>query len=443
MSRGTLWHFVGYFCLLLTLGVFVRDIASQPPLTANIHSFIQYVQMGDPKSFASGALDVHRNGWFTLPNRWLIHLWPPGFMVLEASILSVLGEQAPFMIVLLALACLFQAFMLVTLRRLLLPLVPAVAASLLPLVPYAFPVTRVFLLEPSGLILGESFAIGFYITGALLLFLSYQERRLMGAVAGGLFLGLSAYFRSNYGTLLVMTTALAVPILLWLLVRYLRETPQSAARPVLRQALKTVVIGIVAANALMLPWRIHNQLWDGKMAWVYTPEEEAKNNFMTTEELMSLNAGWVVAGGGNVACLVAPELCGQRDPKLFYPTFFKHMGPWMSRKYALLDEYWFHAIENWANPLRRPTIGEWVANGLNLLFLLAAFPLMWLTRRHPMAPVLLWVLGSFFACFWAVFTLAHLECRYMFVVKIFAVVGTILLASMAWHERTERRRTAV
>ena len=433
--RSSVLHFIAYFCILLLLGVFVRDLAGQPALSSTIHTFQEAIYLGDPRYFASGALDVFRNGWFTPENQWLINLWPPGFMLLEASILGILGEQAPLIAVLLIMSALLQAFWMTVLHHLLRPLIPALAASFLPLLPFAFPVTRQFLLQPTGLVLGEAFALGCFMAAVLLVILSARAGRLWVAIAAGFFLGLSAYFRSQYGTMVTMYTLGALPIALWLGWR-LRRLPQDASRRApMRLSLKTLLLVVVAAHATMLPWRVYVKMELGRTSWVATQQLVAQNGLTSSEDLLKAGAGWIVRGGANVACLVAPEYCGQKDPALYYRAFLEHPFEWTYRKAILLDDYWFAALSDWTEPTSPPKLSDWIANILLLVVMMAILPLLWLIRREREAVLHVWILGSFFGCFAGVFTLVHLETRYFYLIKVFVVVLTTLLAAAAWYRR--------
>ena len=428
-------HYLAYFGILLLIGLFVRDLNGQPPLSSTIHSFQPIIKMGDPKYFAAGALDVFRNGWFTSDYRWLINLWPPGFMLLEAGILWVFGENAPFIAVLLVLSALLQACWLTIFRQLLRPQVPAVAASLLPLLPFAFPVSRQFLLQPTGLVLGEAFALGCFLTAVLLLVRSVRTERVGGAIAAGCLFGLAAYFRSQYGTLVTFFTLGALPLGLWLGWRIRRLPADSGRRVGAKASLKTILLALVAAHAIMVPWRAYAMLELDRTTWVATQELVAQNALTPSEELYRKGGRWIVRGGGNLACLLVPEYCGQDEPSLYYRAFLEHPFEWMSRKASLLDDYWFAPLREWMEPKSRPSRGDWVANTLLLLFLVALLPLSWRVRRERDALVQFWILASFFGCFAALFTMVHLETRYFYPIKIFAVVATTLLAASAWSRR--------
>ena len=44
-----------------------------------------------PTYFATAAIDIAENGWISSYNDWIFNLWPPGFVLLEASIIKVAG----------------------------------------------------------------------------------------------------------------------------------------------------------------------------------------------------------------------------------------------------------------------------------------------------------------------------------------------------------------
>lgn len=435
LNRASRLSFLAYFAILLAIGVWVRDFSPQPDLLATIHTFGASTGMGDPTSFASGALDIYRHNWFTPATQWLISLWPPGFMVLEGFILKIFGENAPFIAVLLVLSALLNALMLSTFRRFLLPLVPAIAAFLLPLVPFCFPVARMFLLQPTGLTMGEAFAVPLFVMAALLTMLATRERRLTTAILGGVSLALATYFRSQYELLVVVLSACALPTMAWLYLRSRWKGIDAGLRAQAWTSLKTIALVLVAAHVVMLPWRVHNKIVSNRVSWVATQDLVAANSLKTSEALRNNYGGFIVEGGGNLACILEPTYCGQTDQALVYRALFNHPGEWYARKLSLIDDYWFAATTDWVTPRSDPSLGENLSNWLLLLYIFAIAPLLWLTRRNPTATASVWLLGSFFICFFAIFTLVHLEARYFYLIKIFSTVGGIALACEAWSRR--------
>ena len=125
-------------------------------------------EMGDPGSFATAAIDIAENGWISNSNKWIFDLWPPGFILLEAFILKLLGSDAPVVLILQILAAALFSVVLLLLYDFLIETFNSKIAFLLPLAIFAFPVSRVFLLQPTGVTLGESFSIGFFLISILL-----------------------------------------------------------------------------------------------------------------------------------------------------------------------------------------------------------------------------------------------------------------------------------
>ncbi len=163
---------------MLSFAFWVRDIPNQQDAFNTIQQLINASKMGDPASFATAAIDIAANGWISSTNEWILNLWPPGFILLEALIIKVMGINAPVILVLQILAAGLFSIVLVQLYTQLKNSVNSRLAFILPLLIFAFPVSRVLLLQPTGISLGESFAIGFFLLGALLAF-KYSHNKLI------------------------------------------------------------------------------------------------------------------------------------------------------------------------------------------------------------------------------------------------------------------------
>lgn len=440
MRRPGLAPFLSYFICLLLIGAFVRDTASQPSLFVTIHEFLKLpLGLGDPLSFAAGALDIYKYNWPTPGSYWLIHLWPPGFMLLEGWILKVFGENAPFIAVLLVLSSLMCAVMLSVFRHVLLAFVPATVATLLPLLPFCFPVTRQFLLEPMGLVLGETFSVSFFVTGVLLLWLAATERKLKTAIFAGLLVALSAYFRSQYEIIVVLMTACALPLALWAFLALRRKAAKPEARAQILASVKAIAVMLVAAHVFMAPWRIHNKIEANSSSWVQTQDLTYKYLVTTDAELLAEGGYFVQHGGGNLACVLDPSVCGKPEKALILGVFLRHMGEWLRIKIALLPEYWFARLSEWGVPNVAAGLGDNVANGLALLCLLAIAPLLYLGRRAPGSEVLTWLFSSVFMFFFLIVVLIHYEIRYFYIFKVFAIVTAVVLGCRLWHQLKTQR----
>ncbi len=309
LTRKHLLWFFFYFSVAASIGLFIRDVHRQPSLFATINNFMLSgsVPAADPNSFATGALDIYRYGWFKEDNQWLIRLWPPGFMVLEGLVLKCFGVEAPFILILIVLNSIFLGFLLLVFRAHLLRVVPVKAASMLPLLPLFLPVTRFFLLQPGGIILGEAFSIVFFLTAMFLIPLAIRNRSWGEAIPAGLLLALSAYFRSNFELLVTFLTLMAALLVLSYYLLF-RNWIRRVDRDIMSCFIRTVVIVLSVANAAMVPWRIHNYYHSGNFSWTQTPNIEYRNAGLTDEQLTDNNGFFVVRGGGNLACKLRAQL---------------------------------------------------------------------------------------------------------------------------------------
>ncbi|WP_321948498.1 hypothetical protein [Paraburkholderia sp. J10-1] len=436
----SLAYFVIAFILLLVIGLTVRDGGGQPHFLADINHVLDGTHdMSDPGSFALGAKDIYLHGWFTAVNMWLIHLWPPGFMLLEGAILKVFGPETPVVLILQILASACLAAMMLLQRMLLKPMIGALPASILPLSILLLPVARQFLLEPLGVVLGETFSVSLFISSVTLVVLALQRRQVRWAIVGGICLALAAYFRSQFELLVLAYTALAIPLAAWLVIG-LRGTRSDAQRTARRFMLRAVIAFVITAQLLMLPWRIHNKIDAGSFRWVQTMDVVASNSLSTNQYLLEKNGGFVIEGGGDLSCKFEPSYCGKTDTHFFFSAFVRHFPEWEKVKISLAPKYWFSSLKN-TGILRFPaTKLDIVWNAILLIFTVAIVPLQIAIRRHSWSPLLLWINLSFFSPFFVVFSLVAFEARYFYLVKIFGFSMCMLLACLTWTLQTSQRR---
>lgn len=435
-SLPIVWLFCSYFVCLLLIAL-VRDLAGQPPLSAPIEG-IAFRTMNDPHSFATAALEIHRHGWVTPGSMWILHLWPPGFVVLEAVVLNLFGESAPFVGILMALSALAGACMLTAGQRCLALYVPSRWSVLLPLLPFLFPVTRLFLLQPVGLILGEGFSVMFFLTAVFLLVQALSKRSVWGVVGSGAFMAASAYFRSQYELIVSAMSIFSILIVgIWLSRR--RSRAGTAARDAVQ--LKFTVLGIAAsmlvANALMVPWRIHNYLDIKRFGWVQTQELVIRNSLTPVPKLLEAGGRFVVDGGGHLACSFEPSYCDSPDARLFYKAFAKHAASWFLYKVRILPVFWFSSMEGFPDPNTVKVPWDVVSNLFILACMIATVPLLWLTRRRKVFIPMAWISLSFYSCFFVIFTLVQFEMRYFFLMKIFSLYSALLLGCALLREQRD------
>jgi len=440
--RSSALHFAGYLALL---GVLALLCARWTPglhwgmSAAEIAAATARSGAHDPGSFITGAQDIARYGWVTPQNYWLVHLWPPGFMLLQGALLRVLGEGTPILVPLLLLALLCSAAWMVLLREVLRPRMPLPAATLAPLVPFAFPVAPFVLFTPLALSLGETFSISFFLGAFLLVLLARRTASWWQAVSAGLLLALSAYFRSQFEVLVAVLTLGAGVVLAASVLAFLRKRKGLVDRNTLR----AVLVSVAVAHLAMLPWRIHNYLEAGTAGWVQTSTVIAINSLTPEAELLRLGGHFVVEGGGHLACKLEPSFCGQKDQEFFYRAFFMHPVEWIVEKARRLPPYWLAPSlpSSLSSVDVAPAWYDILANLVLLGCIVASLWRLWRIRREAEFAVQAWFQLSFYVALAGVYTLAHFEGRYFYLPKIFSVVALLtLLPSRADPSKNEVNR---
>jgi hypothetical protein len=421
-----------YFVLLLLMAIWARDIPGQFDAShMTLQGVIQTSTMGDPASFAKAALDIAENGWLSSSNDWIFNLWPPGFVLLEALIVKLLGQQAPVLVVLQVLAVLLHTAVLLQLANFLKRVVNTRLAYILPMLVFLFPVSRVFLLQPTGISLGESFSIGFFLVGFFLMLQASSKNSTTVAICSGVFLALSAYFRSQFEIILL---ALAFwTLMISLVYRFVAMAKPGKATWLVTNS-KAVVVAIVTAHAVMLPWRAYHWIYQGSPQWVQTASVTFGNAVQTSDFLEKHQGGFVVEGGGNLVCRIDPSTCGDvvNAKGHFIKTFFANPFEWYTLKLEVIGKYWYSSIRNWSSVGAAPSSMDVIINGV-LLLALCLVPMFLFSRtvriREYFLALLLMNL-SLYSAYLLIFTAQQFEVRYFYFPKIIGVIFFILLASI-------------
>lgn len=424
-----------YFLILLGIAFWIRDLPNQPnAFKTTIRQLIEQSTMGDPASFATAAIDIAKNGWISSANDWIFNLWPPGFMLLEAVILATLGPNVPIILVLQVLAAGLFSTVLVLLYGILRTRVANIFAVSLPLLIFTFPVARVFLLQPTGISLGESFAVGFFL---LFIFLALHAKMINSisyGVCAGLCLALSAYFRSQFEFILLVLTGWGVLLGIGV---YLNELRNRSNSPFVKSSVKTIAVVLLVAHAATMPWRAYHWTYQDKPYWVATASVMIKNSVMSSAYLEKVGAGWIVEGGGNLVCRIDSATCGDtiNAKNLFITTFLKNPLEWLSLKISLIGKYWFSSIQNWTAVEFKSTLIDFFINGFLLAGLVVTIILLGSRGlRSGGAWVLLaWINISLFSAYGLIFTFAHFETRYFYFPKIAIII--MLLISLSQYSR--------
>jgi hypothetical protein len=317
--------------------------------------------------------------------------------------------------------------------------IPLLLAICLPLLIFVFPVTRIFMLEPDGVSLGETYSIGFFLIFVLLALSSIEEKSLWAAVGAGVSLALAAYFRSQFEILLTMLTLCGVFLIVF---RFLISKKQKQ-KTRFGFFEKSVLCALFFANLTTLPWRMYHFKNHNSFKWVHTQSLTFQNALKSNEHYSKvLGGGLITEGRGNLVCIIDPTTCGQTTDagKIFFKTFLLNPIKWYTLKGEVIGKYWFSAADEWGAPGLVSTFLENLANSVLLLLALASVLMLFLKRLRSQAcwPTLLWIHGGFLSAFLLIFTFAHFEVRYFFFPKIFFVFMAVLEFSLFFG----RKKTA-
>jgi hypothetical protein len=431
-----------YISVLFLIVLFARDIPDQPAIGSNIKSIMSPPNAHsyqDPLYFANGALDLYYYGWFRQENLYLIRLWPPGFMMLQAALLHLFGVDAPIVLLLGGLSAVLFAAVLMVARRYLALYLSVSLASGIPLLIFSIPLVRLFVLEPIGLVFGEAFSIGFFLIALALIAISGHSRSKVAAASAGICFGLAAYFRSQYELLVNFLTLFAFA---WFFIAITtRFVWRRSHQHRLGTSVSLALIAVLFAQLVMLPWRVFNLLDPNvrSLAWVQTQHLEYRNNGMTDEQLYKINAGWIVQGGGNLGCKIDAKYCGRSDARSFYSSFMQNFIDWYRQKIPVWKKYWFSSNLNFAGTGGASSTTEFTANVIFLVCLFAIWPLLWLSRQSPEAQMLVWFTMSQQVAFFLLLTFVHLETRYLYLLKIESLFTALLLIGPLVNTYCRRR----
>jgi hypothetical protein len=417
--------YVTYFLILAALAIGVRDVPNQlDPYRTTLAEIARATNLGDVESFAKAASDIAAGGRVLPEHDWVLKYWPPGFVLLEAGVTRLFGLEAPILFVLQILAALAWAAFSTLFFDLLRERVNSSLAFAAPLLLFLLPMPRLFLLQPVGLGFGETFAIAFFLIALLYAIRGVKESDLRTAGKAGVFLALAAYFRSQFEIFLLALTG-------WAVLLAFSERKFAWLRPREGKPVARILIAVlVVAHVTTLPWRIYHWVNQGSPKWVQTDTEAFKNQVLSRESLNKVGDGFVVEGGGNLACRIDPATCGRvaEAKALTLRTLLHHPVEWYRLKYSVFWPYWMSSHFNIWNISNPPLKRDFVWNGLYFFsILIAAAALFSMRVRHEREwPVLLWSHLAVASANVLIFTFQQFEVRYFYFPKIYGTVFAIL-----------------
>lgn len=420
-----------YFSFLLLLSFFYSDDGGEyGSIFVGINDILNSKYFGDPKYHLTAALDIANNGWIGVNNDWIFNLWPPGFAFLEAVIIKIFGENVPLILILQLIISAIFAIICTLLFYILNKRINVFFALILPLIFFIFPVFRIFLLGQFSVSFGEPFSIAFFILFILFAVQSLdQKNSIKYAVLAGLFLGLSTYFRSYFGTIQAFLSILGLVLMLYvLMINFFKNSKNIEYKVFIRN----IFLIVFVSNLIMLPWRIYHLKYQNSLKWVFTGDLMIQNQLRSSDSF--LNGGeWLLIGGANTACRVDKAICDKVDEdskKLVIKTWITNPVEWYNIKFEIIDEYWFSEIKNWTKPKVYENVDfNKIFNFIVLIIIIISILYLFINKNSKTNDnlLLIWIYFSLILSYMAIFTFAHFEVRYFYFPKIIAIYILILI----------------
>jgi hypothetical protein len=289
-----------------------------------------------------------------------------------------------------------------------------------------------------------------------------SERASFGWAGGvGLMLGVSAYVRSQSDALgwIMMAVLVGWGALTLIRITWRKRKAASGQAPTSgvptrtwQRKLLLLLTCAIAFQLVTIPWRIYaeNELRPGSYAWSQSRQLWAET-WIPDRVFVDRNLEWVLAGSPGTACKVDPGTCEEiaayelRQPQPYWGESRYDGAEYRRlafRAFATSPiEFSLHRV----NGLRKvwfwePTYGsgnEFVQNGFFALAVIAALGLsarrLW--RSGPDLVSLMYP-GLFLASMLP-HVLVHYEARYLFTVKLVAVVAVFVLFALDQRDRSD------
>jgi hypothetical protein len=287
-----------------------------------------------------------------------LSLWTPGLPALHALLILFFGLQVnpiPFFYFFLIIiwSIIFTKYFISILNIKNIP----VKLILIILLFYALQseVINYFFLK-QGLIMSEGISSSIFILSLILLYELNEKDNLKKLFFAAIILTWSAITRATIDLFVSMILMSYFALLFFQCFSKIKKhdlsTLFSASKP------KGLFIVIIMYSLLLLPYRIlaHNA-WGGIN--LVNPKVNWAHSWMPDNYLNSINAGWLISGGGNIPCHLNSKICDQiyleeshnefpyvNDRGDYYrnltlQTIFENPWLWIKNKYLIFIKYWF------------------------------------------------------------------------------------------------------
>lgn len=401
---------------------------------------------GDAGSYLTGALALVRDGTVGPEHAWILNLWPPGMVVLDAAVIA--WSPLPFAVTVALLTAVawgltltLLTWRLIRTRR---AILFVVAGELLVL---ATPPFQTWMLD-EAFIYSDGFAAAALISGLTILVLrglAYGGKALWirDGVLAGILLAIAVYFRASNNIVPIAIGGLAIVLFV---VWFIRRARRQARENLLRHS---VLLGVTTLTvlALLAPYAALTLARYGRLQPTMTDEVMYELQWRDP----STQPTWLADAGVPLGCTLDPELCADflaeygGPPPLsearaaLVTAIVTHPIPWVMDRVSVVVKQWFRddygvrSVVDFDEDATIPVSASWNPNipmGLFYLGMLVATLILAirLARRGHWA---LLVIPLAAAALLAPFAIAHVEVRYLIPLKLIGLLAPTLW--LAWR----------
>lgn len=424
------------------------------PALTSAASLIPQLGASDAGSYLGAALDL-QDGQITTEYLWVLNLWPPGMPLILATMIKLGGGASP-VIPMIVLICLLWSAVFTVLASIVLKRRGYVLMALFAVVWLLSPVFTGWTIQ-RGVLGSDGLATAIaalVAIGLMQIVTSTRSTRLWWLHFVGLGIGFAALAHLRIMWFYALPAAMLVlAAIAGARMAYLRLAKKQRGLGDEKRAYLGWLVLFATFVALCTPWTVIGavKLHPGSLSWSQGDYQFAQL-WMSDDDLVDIGGSFLVAGGANWACDLAPSECAQialqedesahpygGDP----PNTFTHLRN-EAFSVALTHPGEFAAnrsdftVRTWLS-----TPGEGVGSFTNvgfgvatlLAFAAALGILLYRSRRSAAALCLFLVLGANMAILW----LTHFETRYVVPLQAISMV-VVVFAALPLEQRLWSRR---
>ena len=394
----------------------------------------------DKASYSKGALSIFENGWFGQDKMWMINLWPPGFFVIQAAILFIVGVETNVVVGLKIVTCLVWSLAFFSMSAILYSSFRKKFVFLVPLIFLFFPLFHIFFKRE--VLHTEPISIGLLCCGFGFSVMALDSGQRVNSSIAGLMFALAAYIRNSMEFFMLVFCVIAIIYTLLICIVKLFSKSVNCNTGLIPAKLHAVFIVIAVFMLVTIPYRIYRYQTVNSISWTSVLTFAAQ--WIPSKHYEGGPGQFLINGQCNTACLLDPDLCeriylneiqhaypysGNNDytvsdfRRLALFTFLSNPIKWVLVKAQILPKFWFSS--------------GYFENLVYAIFLLCAiiYSLYGLaTCKHEAVSLL--ILSFIFANI-ATLIFFHVETRYFYPPKmLFAYLAPIIVAKSLQKNRS-------